>query len=1760
MQARKRRAFAGWRAEEETRGLLLLPDYFRIPPAGPIAVPPPAGQEPPAWRATAAERRAWRDRLQARIDHERSLATALAGSVSAAEESTLPALRDALLLASVPADAPHALWDREARLEAQGKWVTDHLLIDARSSPCQKVTRIGQAIETLQALLFSVRTGQLRDTYPFALEAPDFDQEWEWIGSYGAWRAAMFVFLFPENVLRPSLRRRQSPGLRRALELLRTHGRPTPAVARQVARLYADYFQDVANLSVGSWAEVPPAAGEEGGRPVRYYFARNRRTPGAATRVYWGSRPATPAATERTVLWDQIPGLSRAVDLPGAALYQPPSDSRHLYLFARVEEDLEDRPGTRQRLVFTRYNLDTGTWMTQPVVLEQPDDLTGYRLWLKQTADGQPYLGIQPPSGVALFRGVKRRGDVWIEEHFPDSGYQPGWHPVGGSAEDRTLLWGVAKNPAGRLEIFVDRNINTSLWTKSQTAAGGAWSDWKDLGNPVGTFDASQARVAQNADGQTAVVVELGGTHDLWYIREVDHEAGTWSAWENLGNPSPEGNFAPEVGRNANGLLDVFISGSGSEEVGKRLWRKRQKPGGGWEDWKELAPVTDVGISWKQVARNADGRLEILVIAGGSTGKLWRSIQVAPNSESWTPWELTGLPANAWHVVVGENQNGLLEAFVISFIAGSGAKLYHSRQTAVGGPWGPWLDFGLPFNPLTSAVGRNGDGCLDFFIIGPERTIWHRRQTEPNGTEWTAWHNLTESTGGKTESHMHTVLNAENRLELFRRGPELAIWSMVVPYNESQVPNPDADLTPVYAGPYELTERLTTADLQALRGRIRQAYEQSPAGALLYLEEAWYALPVEIALELQRQGHHTAALDWFRTVYDYGAPSDQRKIFHGLELDAALPAGYGQAEGWLEDPLDPHAIAATRRNAHTRFTLMSLVGSLREFADAEFTLDTPESLARARTLYLTGLELLADLRTVQLSGSYEVPQHQSLAPAMLAMPAAPARALRLAGLLALGAESLAAARAGFGGDGGNGNGGEGSLAVRAMAPAGPVPAPRSPQATTALSYAFWVPVNPVLEALRLQIELNLYKLRTCRNIAGLLRDTPLYSAPIDTVSGLPVLGVGGQIVLPGAVTFQPTPYRFAVLLERARQLANLAQQMESALLGALERRDAEAYSLIRARQDVAVANSQVRWHDLKVQKAGGDAKLAELQLARSELQAAYYRRLLDQGDLAYETQALQMMQVITTLQGVAALFNLQAAAAAAADPRGGASQAFGSLAGAASSAAAALGNEISRLTTLASYERRRQEWAFQESLARQEVLISTQQIASVNLEVRLVQRERDIAKLQADNAAAAADFLAKKFTNYELYDWMSGVLRGVYAFFLQQATAMAKLAARQLAFERQETPPAFFQDNYWTAPTDGAPGVAAPDRQGMTGSARLLRDLQQLDQHAFTTDRRKLQLTKTISLARLAPVEFQAFRETGEIYFATPLAMFDRDFPGHWLRLIRQVRTSVIALIPPAQGIRATLATTGVTRIVTSETSLGTPPAVNQGARSVALSSPMGATGLFELDPQSDMLAPFEGLGVDTQWRLALPRAANPFDFGTIADVLVTIEYTALDSPVRRPLVIQQLDPRTSGDRPFSFRHQFADQWYDLHNAEPGKPATLEWRTVPEDFPPNLKELKIQEVALYFSRREGVALDDLTFTLRLRQEGHEDTGGPAQPRAGLIDSRRSSGTAWTGMRERQPWGTWELTVPAEALELFAGEKIADVLFVITVEGRTPDWI
>ena len=716
-----------------------------------------------------------------------------------------------------------------------------------------------------------------------------------------------------------------------------------------------------------------------------------------------------------------------------------------------------------------------------------------------------------------------------------------------------------------------------------------------------------------------------------------------------------------------------------------------------------------------------------------------------------------------------------------------------------------------------------------------------------------------------------------------------------------------------------------------------------------------------------------------------------------------------------------------------------------------------------------------------------------------------------------------------------------------------------------------LPENPVLSFLRLRAANQLRKLRQGRNIAGMLRPS---DDQAETQAG-PVLDSSGLPVLPTRGRLHPTGYRYSALMERVRRLVTLAAQVEGTYLAALERQDTETYRAVEAGQHLAVAQQGVQLQKLRVAEADDSKQLALRRQQRVRIQQSTYSDWLEAGPNAWEEATLAAYITAGAARTLASGFQAAASVANVAATATGATPAaapaattavgtFATLtalghAAAAVASAAETTAQVSSLT--ASWERREQQWELEKNLADQDYLIGDQETKLADDHHQIAAQELSVATLQTEHAKAVADYLATKFLNQELYGWMSGVLGDVYASLLQQATAVAALAQQQLAFERQIQPPSFIKEDYWAA-TPEAGTAATSDRRGLTGSARLLQDVEKLDQYAFENDRRKLDLTQTFSLAALAPFEFERFRSTGVLPFSTPMRLFDQSFPGHYLRLIRRIRISLVALIPPVTGIRATLTASGLSRVVVKNESFQ-QVTVRRDPEQVALTSPTSASGVFELDVQPEMLLPFEAMGVDTSWEFQLPKPANPIDFANVADVYVAFEYTALADPDYRTQVIAELGRKVSAERSYSLRSDFPDLWYELNNTAEERPRAA-FTTRRQDFPPHLDNLKLVHIVFYLvSSGDDVGeidLDHLHFRPRDSAASDPPLGGPARTTtAGLISTRRANGASWLTLQNSSPLGLWEFEFGPQLKPLLLDGTVADVLLVLSYTGETPPW-
>ena len=212
------------------------------------------------------------------------------------------------------------------------------------------------------------------------------------------------------------------------------------------------------------------------------------------------------------------------------------------------------------------------------------------------------------------------------------------------------------------------------------------------------------------------------------------------------------------------------------------------------------------------------------------------------------------------------------------------------------------------------------------------------------------------------------------------------------------------------------------------------------------------------------------------------------------------------------------------------------------------------------------------------------------------------------------------------------------------------------------------------------------------------------------------------------------------------------------------------------------------------------------------------------------------------------------------------------------------------------------------------------------------------------------------------------------------------------------------------------------------------------------------------------------------------------------------------------------------------------------------------------------MLLPFEGMGVDTVWQLELPKAANPFDYRTIADVLLTDRvHRAGQRRVPASGWCASLDRRFSGDRTFSLRNQFPDAWYELNN-----PDTVETRPrgcgsvlplTADDFPPHVEDLR---------HRAAVAVRRARGRARRRAGDHlaqrtPPAGRPSPPAevtttGGIVSTRRPAGAAWhvhSSGPDRRLGAA--LTRQRLVRSWFPDGLIEDLVLVLTLSGTTPEW-
>jgi hypothetical protein len=130
--------------------------------------------------------------------------------------------------------------------------------------------------------------------------------------------------------------------------------------------------------------------------------------------------------------------------------------------------------------------------------------------------------------------------------------------------------------------------------------------------------------------------------------------------------------------------------------------------------------------------------------------------------------------------------------------------------------------------------------------------------------------------------------------------------------------------------------------------------------------------------------------------------------------------------------------------------------------------------------------------------------------------------------------------------------------------------------------------------------------------------------------------------------------------------------------------------------------------------------------------------------------------------------------------------------------------------------------------------------------------------------------------------------------------------------------------------------------------------------------------------------------------------------------------------------------------------------------QTIVTSGAQNDSGLFETNLRDERYLPFEGAGAISSWSLELLGKPRPFDYDTIADVILTIRYTARAEGSRasaEQAAEQWL--KTNAARVFSMRHEFGSEWASFKHpieANGGK-ASLKFTLGKEHFPYRLEKM-----------------------------------------------------------------------------------------------------
>ena len=401
----------------------------------------------------------------------------------------------------------------------------------------------------------------------------------------------------------------------------------------------------------------------------------------------------------------------------------------------------------------------------------------------------------------------------------------------------------------------------------------------------------------------------------------------------------------------------------------------------------------------------------------------------------------------------------------------------------------------------------------------------------------------------------------------------------------------------------------------------------------VYNWELFYHVPLTLAVHLSRNQRYAEAQRWFHHLFDptddSDGPTPERfwkvRPFQSTdvrkveELLVNLATGQDEdlraetvrsIEAWKDAPFRPHVIARYRQQAHMYKTVMAYLDNLIAWGDSLFRQDTGETVDEALMLYVLAANILGPR-------PLPVPRKGTVRPQTYANLKDDLRQFGVVlrdveadlpfDLLPLPAQ-------------GAGNEPDRLATIRSLGKA----------------LYFSVPPNDKLLAYWDTVADRLFKIRNSLDIQGRFRRLALFDPPIDPAMLARAAAAGLDVGAIVAGLNQPLPLvRFAFLAQKAAELAQETKGLGQGLLGIMEKEDAEALAILRARQERVVMEMVEQVKYAQLQDAVKAREGLRESLAVAVHRYAYHERQLGRSESEVESATKDAVQALGELDRAA---------------------------------------------------------------------------------------------------------------------------------------------------------------------------------------------------------------------------------------------------------------------------------------------------------------------------------------------------------------------------------------------------------------------------------------------------------------------------------------------------------------------------------------------